>query len=117
MLRQHPDRIDLSVLNQFEEFAEFRKPATSDSASQEGEQLDTDSATAEERIDVGYREARYGEYTVSVSIQTLETTAGYLPARALRLVQQWAALHREELLANWERAQRQEAVEAIEPHP
>lgn len=58
MLSQHPDRIDLSVLNQFEEFAEFRKPATSDSVSEEGEQLDTDSATAEERIDVGYRELR-----------------------------------------------------------
>jgi restriction system protein len=58
MLSQHPDRIDLSVLNQFEEFAEFRKPASSDSASEEGEQLDTDAATAEERIDVGYRELR-----------------------------------------------------------
>lgn len=58
MLRQHPDRIDLSVLNQFEEFAEFRKPATSDSVPEEGEQLDTDSATAEERIDAGYQELR-----------------------------------------------------------
>ncbi|HET9592995.1 MAG TPA: restriction endonuclease, partial [Solirubrobacterales bacterium] len=58
MLSQHPDRIDLSVLNQFEEFAEFRKPSTSGLPSEEGEQVDTDSATAEERIDVGYRELR-----------------------------------------------------------
>jgi restriction system protein len=58
MLRKHPDRIDLSALNQFEEFAGFRKPRTPDSASKEGEQLDTDSATAEERIDEGYQELR-----------------------------------------------------------
>ena len=30
--------------------------------------------------------------------------AGGFPARALRFVQEWAELHREELLANWDRA-------------
>jgi len=61
--------------------------------------------------------ARYGEWEASISIETLEPIAGHLPSRALRLVRQWADLHREELLLNWERAQREEAVERIDPLP
>jgi hypothetical protein len=61
--------------------------------------------------------AQYGEHEASISIATRETIVGYLPGRALRLVKQWAALRQEELLANWERAQRQEAVERIDPLP
>jgi hypothetical protein len=61
--------------------------------------------------------ARYRECEASISIATLETVAGELPGRALRLVRQWAFLHRDELLANWERAMRQEAVERIDPLP
>jgi restriction system protein len=59
MLEQHPDRIDLSVLKQFEEFEEFRRsdsPGSGAAATPEG--LTVDSATAEERIDAGYRELR-----------------------------------------------------------
>jgi restriction system protein len=59
MLQQHPERIDLSVLKQFEEFEEFRSAGTpGPSAESGGEQLDTASATAEERIDAGYQELR-----------------------------------------------------------
>jgi hypothetical protein len=61
--------------------------------------------------------ARYGEWEASISITTLEMIAGDLPVRAIRLVRQWALLHRDELLSNWERAQRQEAVERIDPLP
>jgi Domain of unknown function (DUF4160) len=61
--------------------------------------------------------AQYAEHEAAISIATLGTIGGYLPGRALRLVQQWAALHQEDLLANWERAQRQEAVERIDPLP
>ena len=61
--------------------------------------------------------ACYGECEASISIATLEPIAGHLPGRAFRLVHQWAVLHREELVANWERAQRQEAVERIDPLP
>jgi hypothetical protein len=61
--------------------------------------------------------ARYGEWEASISIATLETVAGDLPRRALRLVRQWAVLHRKELLANWDRSQREEAVERIDPLP
>ena len=35
----------------------------------------------------------------------------------LDLVAEWAALHRVELSANWERARREEALETIEPLP
>jgi Domain of unknown function (DUF4160) len=38
-----------------------------------------------------------------------------LPGRALRLVREWLAEHREELNANWERARTHEAPEPIAP--
>lgn len=41
--------------------------------------------------------------------------AGSLSARQLRLVREWAELHREELQANWERARRGEPLERIAP--
>jgi hypothetical protein len=43
--------------------------------------------------------------------------AGELPARALRFVQEWAELHREELLANWDRARNLSPLERIDPLP
>jgi hypothetical protein len=43
--------------------------------------------------------------------------AGELPARALRFVREWAALHGDELLANWERARNLEPLEPITPLP
>jgi hypothetical protein len=36
------------------------------------------------------------------------------PPRALSLVVEWAALHRQELLDNWERLRRKEALHGIE---
>jgi restriction system protein len=58
MLAQHPQRIDLGVLKQFDEFEEFRKREPTPAAPQSPEQLLSDTATAEERIDAGYRELR-----------------------------------------------------------
>ena len=43
--------------------------------------------------------------------------AGELRARALRFVQEWAELHRDELLANWDRARNLEPLECIDPLP
>jgi hypothetical protein len=48
--------------------------------------------------------AKYAEYEAEVAIQSLEVLAGSLPRRALALVLEWAAVHREELRANWEAA-------------
>ena len=39
----------------------------------------------------------YGEYEAQVSIDTLEVIKGKLPKRALALVLEWAAEHRNEL--------------------
>jgi hypothetical protein len=48
--------------------------------------------------------AEYGEYEALVEIETLAILRGELPRRAMALVLEWAALHRQELRADWERA-------------
>lgn len=58
--------------------------------------------------------AVYGEHKVTVEIESGHV-AGEFPKRALRLVLEWASLHRQELLANWERARRRETLTRIEP--
>jgi len=40
-----------------------------------------------------------------------------LSRRALALVEEWATLHQDELVANWERARREEPLQPIEPLP
>jgi hypothetical protein len=50
----------------------------------------------------------------SVSVNG-EVLAGSLDPRALQFVREWASLRRDEILANWERARRNEQLLAIEP--
>jgi hypothetical protein len=45
---------------------------------------------------------QYNEYRASMDIRTFNLTAGMLPARVRGLVEEWAELHREELLRMWE---------------
>ena len=59
--------------------------------------------------------ANYAEYKAIVSIRDGSILAGYLPRRAHRLVQEWRKAHRDELLANWEHARRQESLDWIDP--
>jgi len=61
--------------------------------------------------------ALYGEYEASISIESLNPIVGDLPPRALRLVKQWASLHREELLRDWDLAGKGEVLETIDPLP
>ena len=61
--------------------------------------------------------AIYREYEAQIVIETFEPLAGELPARALRLVQEWAAIHRAELEANWEKARAHVPLDTIEPLP
>ena len=61
--------------------------------------------------------ARYAGQRASVAIATLEVLAGSLPERALRLVHEWAALHRGELEENWLRARDELPLEPIAPLP
>ena len=48
--------------------------------------------------------AEYGDEEAVIAIDTLEVQRGELPRRALALVLEWAALHREELRRDWELA-------------
>lgn len=49
--------------------------------------------------------AYYGEEVAIFDLQTLELIAGSLSRRQQRLVEAWAELHQEELLADWQRLQ------------
>lgn len=55
-----------------------------------------------------------GNYKVTVSIQE-GVVKGEMPGRALRMVLEWLDLHRDELMENWNRAQRGVALQSIEP--
>jgi phosphomannomutase len=59
--------------------------------------------------------AFYGEEEALIEIQTLRVFAGHLPPRALGLVIEWATLHQNELLDDWNRARNQQALAKIEP--
>ena len=60
--------------------------------------------------------ARYAGESASVDLDG-RLIAGSFPRRALSLVAEWAELHRHELEVNWERARRDEPLEAIDPLP
>jgi hypothetical protein len=59
--------------------------------------------------------AHYGEYAAVVEIDTLDLRDGHLPRRALALVAEWAAQHRQELLDNWIRAEQHQRLNRISP--
>ncbi|MEZ5282523.1 MAG: DUF4160 domain-containing protein [Acidimicrobiales bacterium] len=61
--------------------------------------------------------AKYGEYQAQVAIATGEVINGDLPRRACQLVAEWSELRRAELMEDWERAERQEPLDTIEPLP
>jgi hypothetical protein len=43
----------------------------------------------------------YNEYEALITIQNLTTLEGDLPSRVFKLVKEWAVLHQQELLENW----------------
>lgn len=59
--------------------------------------------------------ALYAGQDVSIAIDSLEIFAGSLPERALRLVREWAEIHRAELEADWRRAR--DGGHSNESHP
>jgi len=61
--------------------------------------------------------AEYGEYEVLINVTTLAIMSGRLPARALGMVTEWAALHQGELRIAWERAKQLLPPGQIEPLP
>ena len=59
--------------------------------------------------------AMYAGEQATVSIVDLRVLTGRLSPRALGLVMEWAALHREELREIWSRAQNLEPLGRIDP--
>ncbi len=59
--------------------------------------------------------AEYAEREALFRMDTLEIYSGELPNRARALVVEWASLHRNELLENWERAKQGVPLREVEP--
>ena len=45
---------------------------------------------------------RYNEFRAVFSVRTLNVMDGHLPARVRGLVEEWAELHQQELMAMWD---------------
>ena len=61
--------------------------------------------------------ARYGGQNARIDIASGEPIDGHLSPRALRLLREWSDAHREELEANWRRAEAELPLEPIAPLP
>lgn len=61
--------------------------------------------------------ARYGKRMVAIEINSLRILKGDFPPRALGLVIEWAAQHKEELLKDWELAKNNQPINQIAPLP
>ncbi len=59
--------------------------------------------------------AYYGDSAAKINIDTLEVSEGKLPRRAMALVLEWAAEHRDELRENWQFADQHQPLNAIDP--
>ena len=59
--------------------------------------------------------AEYGEHKASINIQTFEVIDGKLPRRALSLTLDWAELHQEELMADWDKCRLHHNPDKIKP--
>ena len=58
--------------------------------------------------------AWYNEYKVTVSIKD-SVVKGEMPGRALKMILEWLEQHREELMKNWEKAQKGDPLDKIDP--
>ena len=59
--------------------------------------------------------AEDAEHEALITIETLDVLRGELPRRALALVLEWAAVHRDELRADWNRVRAGQTLEPIAP--
>ncbi len=59
--------------------------------------------------------AEYGDDLALIEIDTLLVFSGRLPPRVLGLVIEWAALHRDELRADWDLARAHRDLQRIPP--
>jgi hypothetical protein len=61
--------------------------------------------------------AQYAEHHAAIEIGSGAVLVGGLPSRALKLVTEWASLHREELETDWESARSGGTPDSIDPLP
>lgn len=59
--------------------------------------------------------AYYGEYMAEIGIRDLNVLSGRLPSRVLGLVIEWASIHQDELIKNWDRIEKGYTLEKIAP--
>jgi hypothetical protein len=59
--------------------------------------------------------ATYGGFEASIRIEPVGVMRRELPPRALGLVMEWARIHRQALLADWDLASRFEPLDPIPP--
>jgi hypothetical protein len=59
--------------------------------------------------------ALYAEHEALIDIRTLDVIGGKLPRRAMALVLEWAALHRVELMEDWNLCQAKQMPKKIIP--
>jgi hypothetical protein len=59
--------------------------------------------------------AEYAKSLALIDIRTLAVFSGLLRPRAMGLVIEWATLHQQELLTDWERARAQQKLRPIAP--
>ncbi|MGA1194074.1 MAG: DUF4160 domain-containing protein [Kiritimatiellia bacterium] len=59
--------------------------------------------------------AKYGDLRASIAIEDLRTLEGKLPPRVAGFVHEWALLHRDELMKNWELAILKKPLQPIQP--
>ena len=59
--------------------------------------------------------AMYGEFEAEILIEDLSVDVGYLPPRVLGLVTEWAFIHKNELMENWEAGSKRGTFRQIAP--
>lgn len=59
--------------------------------------------------------AKYSGHEALIAIGTGEILAGWLPPRALGLVEEWRELHKRDLLADWQLATERKPLKRIDP--
>jgi hypothetical protein len=68
-----------------------------------------------EEHDPPHFHVRYAEYEALIGINDFSLIQGKLPAKALALSIEWAVLHQQELLENWELGKNNLSFKKIDP--
>ncbi len=59
--------------------------------------------------------AKYGAEEALISIKDFSVIQGSIPSRALGMVIEWASLHQNELMINWNKSVQNQSLDKIEP--